>query len=172
MVDATDDLDLARPMLDAVALFEELGIDYALIGGLAAMYYGRARFTEDVDFITPDDAEGRLTANPEAMRLHRFDPSCTRKLYPDTGVEIDLWRDRFVPDMIARAREAVLAGRTIRIVDPHDLIAMKLRAGRPQDDYDISEILKRGDVDDALVRERVTDEEYGRFVGIRARSSR
>ncbi len=41
----------AGPLLDAVGLFESLGIGYALIGGVAAMVYGRARFTEDVDFI-------------------------------------------------------------------------------------------------------------------------
>jgi hypothetical protein len=29
----------AQPLLDAVELFEELGIGYALIGGIAAMYY-------------------------------------------------------------------------------------------------------------------------------------
>lgn len=172
MQDTPDDLDLARPMLDAVALFESLNIDYALIGGLAAMYYGRARFTEDVDFITHDTAEQHLANNPDTMHRHHFDPTCTWKLYHESGIEIDLWRDPFVADMIARSCDAQLAGRTIRIVDPHDLIAMKLRAARPQDDYDISEILKRAEIDDHIVQARVASEEFAHFLQIKARSTR
>ena len=38
---------LIKPLQDAVALFEELGIAYAVVGGIAAMVYGRARWTED-----------------------------------------------------------------------------------------------------------------------------
>src|SRR4051812_33237385 len=79
--------DYTAPLLDAVALFEELGIGYALIGGLAAMHYGRSRFTEDVDFVATADHEQRLVENAEVMRRHRFDPNCTWKLYHESGVE-------------------------------------------------------------------------------------
>ena len=169
MEDESRDTDLVAPMLDAIALFEALGIDYALVGGLAAMYYGRARFTQDVDFIASQGHEQAFADNPDAMRRHHFDPGCTWKLYHNSGVEIYVWRDDFVPSMLARAGEATLAGRSVRVVDVHDLIAMKLRAGRPQDDYDVSEILKRTDVDEPVVQSRVSPEQFTHFIDIKRR---
>lgn len=161
--------DLTPALLDAVALFESLHIDYALIGGLAAMCYGRARFTEDVDFIAAEGHMEVLTANPDAMRRHHFDPSSTWKLCHESGLQVDLWKDAHVPEMLGRARSFAIAGRSVRVVDPHDLIAMKLRANRPQDDYDISEIVKTTAVDEALIRQRVTAEEMERYAAIKRR---
>src|SRR5687768_403634 len=90
-----DEVPYARPLLDAVELFEELRIGYALVGGVASMYYGRARFTEDLDFVAETGHGERLEQSPDAMQRHRFDSSCTWKLYHDSGVEIDLWKDQF-----------------------------------------------------------------------------
>ena len=83
----------AQPLLDAVSLFEELGIGYALIGGIAAMYYGRARFTEDVDFVAIAGHANIFSAHPAAMEKHHFDPTCTFKPYHQSGVHVDLWKD-------------------------------------------------------------------------------
>jgi len=160
----------AQGLIDAVELFETLNIGYALIGGIAAMVYGRARFTEDVDFVAADGHAALLEANADTMKAHHFDPSCTWKLYHDSGLEIDLWKDDHADGIIDRAGEVELAGRAIRIADPHDLIAMKLRADRPQDDYDISEMLKRGGVDETRVRELVTADQFDKFKQIRSRT--
>lgn len=170
MSESDPQADLTKALLDAVRLFEALGIGYALVGGLAAMYYGRARFTEDVDFIATDDHEDKLKANPQTMRQHQFDPTCTWKLYHDSGVQIDLWKDTFVKDMVARASEVTMAGQRVRIVEVHDLVAMKLRANRVQDDYDISEILTHTSLDDSLVRQRVTAEQHAHLIEIRNRN--
>src|SRR5579864_8401579 len=83
----------AQPLLDAVSLFEELGIGYALIGGIAAMYYGRSRFTEDVDFVAMPGHMEILTAHPAEMEKHHFEPTCAYKLYHQSGVQVDLWKD-------------------------------------------------------------------------------
>ncbi len=162
--------DLTRAMLDAVALFESLQINYALVGGIAAMCYGRARFTEDVDFIAAPDHQAILDANPRMMREHHFDPTCTWKLYHVSGMQIDIWKDEFVAGMIQRAATTTLAGRAIRIVDVHDLIAMKLRAGRQQDDYDLSEICKHTAIDESLLRSLTLHESFERFLTIKRRS--
>jgi len=155
-----------QPLLDAVGLFEELGIGYALIGGVAAMYYGRARFTEELALSGHMEV---LAGHPEAMRNHHFDPTCTYKLYHDGGVEVDLWKDEHSDEIVARAVEVELAGRKVRIAEVHDLIAMKLRAGRMQDDYDISEIVRELPVNDAIVQSRVNATEFARFQEIRER---
>lgn len=159
-----------RPIRDAVALFDELAIGYALVGGVAAMYYGRARFTEDVDFVAGSDHQQVLAAHPQLMKAHRFDPACTYKLYHTSGVEIDLWKDEFADQIIARAQVARLNRLSIRIANPNDLVAMKLRAGRLQDDYDISEIAKHTPLDHKAIRGQVTAEQFDHFGSILARA--
>jgi hypothetical protein len=167
---AGDAVPYAQPLLDAVALFEELGIAYALVGGVASMYYGRARFTEDLDFVASSEHADVLDRNGEAMRRHRLDPGSTWKLYHQSGVEIDLWKDEFSDEIVRRAVEAELVGRRVRVAEPHDLIAMKLRAGRVQDDYDISEILRGPTaIEDAVVQARVTREQFAHYLAVKQR---
>ena len=160
---------LAKPFEDAVGLFSSLGIPYALIGGIAAMVYGRARFTEDIDFVAAADHQAVLAAHSEAMQAHRFDPQCTWKLYHDSGIEIDVWKDEHSDGIAARAREVQWGNTTVRVAEVHDLIAMKLRAGRLQDDYDISEILKKTPLVEETLRALVTQEEFARFEAIKKR---
>jgi hypothetical protein len=159
----------AGPLLDAVGLFERLSIGYALVGGIASMYYGRSRFTEDVDFVAGSGHMDVLAANPDAMREFRFDPGCTWKLYHSSGVDIDIWKDEHADAIVGRASEVEMAGRRVRIAEAHDLIAMKLRAGRIQDDYDVSEIVKGATVEDARVAALVTPGQYEHYLGIRRR---
>lgn len=172
LMQSPSDVPYSTPLLDAVCLFEQLRIGYALSGGLAAMYYGRPRFTEDVDFVAVAAHQQILEQNPQAMRQFRFDPACTWKLYHESGVEIDLWKDEFSGDIVSRAVPATLAGRTVNVAEVHDLIAMKLRAGRLQDDSDIAEILKRQQIDSAVVRSRVTEKQFAHFLEVQARAAR
>jgi len=172
MTESGGELDLAGPLKDAVGLFNAVAIDYALIGGFAAMYYGRPRFTEDVDFIARSGHEAVLGSQPDQMKQFGFDPSCTWKLYHRSGAEIDIWKDEYVEDMIDRAVQTQMAGTAVRIVEMHDLIAMKLRSGRPQDDYDICEILKHQSIEVSILKPRVTDEQFDSFNQLRHRVSR
>jgi predicted nucleotidyltransferase len=161
---------LRQPLLDAVALFEHLQLGYALVGGVAAMYYGRQRFTEDVDFVVVPSHMEVLEANGAIMKEHRFDPSCTYKLYHESGVDVDIWKDEFSAEIIQRAKEAELGGVKVRIAEPHDLIAMKLRAGRLQDDYDISEVIKAHAIEESILQQLVSPQQFDHFQQIRRRS--
>jgi hypothetical protein len=58
----------------------------------------------------------------------------------------------------------------VRIADVHDIVAMKLRANRIQDDYDISEIVKTIALDEALIRQRVTAAEFAHFLEVKTRT--
>jgi hypothetical protein len=160
----------AQPLLDAVSLFEELKIGYSLIGGIAAMYYGRARFTEDVDFVAVAGHMDVLAAHPAEMEKHHFAPTCSHKLYHQSGVQVDVWKDEHSDAIVQRSQEVLLASRSIRIVDPHDLIAMKLRASRLKDDYDISQIVLAGLIDETRLQLLVTPQEFLRFKEIKART--
>src|SRR3954464_3932217 len=85
----------SQPLLDAVHLFERLSIGYALVGGVAAMYYGRARFTEDVDFVATTGHREVLGQNLQVMEQLHFAPTSTWKLYHESGVQIEIWKDEF-----------------------------------------------------------------------------
>lgn len=159
-------------LTDAIALFEQIGIGYALCGGIAAMLYGRARYTEDVDFIAQPGYETVLARNAQAMRDHRFEPTATYVLYHDTGVRVDLWKDEHVAGMIDRAVAHQWQGHAVRVVEPHDLVAMKLRADRPQDDYDIGELIKSGIVEVDRLAALVDDAQLTRFKAIAKRVMR
>ena len=156
-----------QPLLDAVSLFEELGVGYALVGGIAAMYFGRSRFTEDVDFVAATGHMDALAAHPAAMEKHHFDPACTFKLYHQSGVEVDLWKDEHADDIVRRALDVEMAGRKIRIAEPHDLIAMKLRAGRFKDADDIVQVVRSMAIDETRLRELITPEQFAQFMEIK-----
>ena len=162
-------LPFRQPLLDSVAMFQQLRLGYALAGGVAAMYYGRQRFTEDLDFVIAPGHMDVLAANPGVMKQHHFEPSCTWKLYHESGVEVDIWKDEFAAEIVSRAGEADLGGQQVRIAEPHDLIAMKLRAGRLQDDYDISQIVQNTAIDDSIVEQRVTAEQFQHFLDVKKR---
>jgi len=164
------DTDLTAALLDAAAMFDELGVAFAVVGGLAAMVHGRARFTEDVDLVAVTGHEAVLAGNAEAMRRHRFDPTCTWKLYHESGAAVDICKDEHADGIVERAGRAELRGRRLPVAEPHDLIAMKLRAGRPQDDYDISEIFKRNVIDDDRVRGLVDAEQFAAYQRVKARA--
>ena len=77
------------------------------------MAYGRARFTEDVDFVASATYEKLLTANPKIMQSFHFDPASTRNLYHDSGIEIDIWKDEFADQIVSRAKTIQLANHTV-----------------------------------------------------------
>jgi hypothetical protein len=103
-----------QPLLDAVALFDALGIGYALVGGIAAMYYGRARFTEDVDFVAVTGHMDVFAVNPAIMEKYHFDPTCTYKLYHRSGVQVDLRKDEHADQIVANSHAVELSGRLFR----------------------------------------------------------
>jgi hypothetical protein len=160
---------LLRPLEDAVALFEELQISYAVVGGVASMIYGCSCFAEDLNCVAAVAQQQIFADHPDVMRKHHFDPACRGKLHHESGIEIDFWKDDFSDQIAARARTMAFYDRVMRIAEVHDLLALSLRANRPQDDYDISEIIRKTPVDESLLSQRVTPEEFARYQAIKAR---
>jgi hypothetical protein len=167
--DQTPASALAEALHDAVSLFRELKIGYALIGGLAAMVHGRSRYTEDVDFVAEPNHAEILANHPEAMQRHGFDPGCTWKLYHRSGIAVDLWKDEYAREIVKRSVRRKLGDRFAKVAEPHDLIAMKLRANRPQDDYDIAEMIKAQNLDSDRLQALVTKSLFRRYQSIAKR---
>lgn len=157
MSDATE-----RP-LDLRALFAALaehGVDYLVIGGVAAQVHGRRRTTKDLDITPapgPENAE-RLAGALAALDAHPAGPGPAARaptaeqlrvaaivpaLQTRNG-ELHILNEpsgaRPYPEMRARALATDLDGIAIHVVGVDDLIRMKQASGRPGDLEDIEAI--------------------------------
>ncbi len=79
------------------------------------MYYGRARFTEDVDFVAVAGHMEILSNHPAQMEKHHFAPDCVYKLYHKSGIQVDLRKDDYADQIVRNAIEVELVGRLIRM---------------------------------------------------------
>ncbi len=131
----------------------EVGVDFIIVGGTAAVLLGAPVVTEDVDIIhrkTPDNIERLLTWLLAHGAYHRLDLA-KRRLPPDAAAlsghgHINLQTDLGKLDVLCELGEGedydhVLADTLIldqgpfpvRVLTLPRLIAAKSRAGRPKD---------------------------------------
>jgi predicted nucleotidyltransferase len=143
-----------------ISVLENLGVPYALIGGLALAFYEIVRATEDLDLlvlVSPPDM-ARLAQQIRAFGLH----ASARKGSPGDPilgvivVEIPIDGGNLACDLLLPSArwqsEAVRSARTfevegcdIRVVRARDLFLLKLHAGGPQDLLDASRLLQLQD---------------------------
>ena len=126
-----------------------------VIGGVAAIAHGVLRTTRDVDATIVGEG---TDLDPLIARLREHDivPRIDNAVafareshvlllrHAPSNVDVDLslaWIE-FELDAIAAADEAVVAGTTIRAVNPEDLIIYKLVAWRARDRDDIERLLQ------------------------------
>jgi hypothetical protein len=115
----------------ATARLERSGVDYAMMGGVAATALGGRRHTHDIDvFVRPDDAERVLqTLADDGFTVERTDPSWLFKAFSE-GILVDIiFRSAgsvfFDADMIQRSTWLDLRGRKLRVLAPEDLFVIK-----------------------------------------------
>jgi predicted nucleotidyltransferase len=151
------------PALDVERLLERLttrGVDFVIVGGIAAVLLGSARITRDLDVCYATD-EGNLEALGEVLleldaRLRGVDEVVP--FVPDwrtlRRVELlTLNTDAGPLDLISRppgapgyealrrnARRFDVGGFSVLVASIDDMLAMKRSAGRPQDLADIEEL--------------------------------
>jgi predicted nucleotidyltransferase len=125
------DESLARTMLDAIEAIERVEIPYVVVGGLASSLLGRPRMTDDIDLLVRrDDALAALQALANAhFETEETNPQWIFKARRD-DVEVDLlfWLkgDVYLDDeMLERAPDEELGGRTVKVMPPEDLIVVK-----------------------------------------------
>lgn len=158
----TEDL-AARPPLrteQIVSALDRHGVDYVLIGGLAAVVHGSAVATTDLDLVPAGNRSnlGRLAgalreleakmrvpdlAYPIDVALddHTFDAFTSASFRTPYGdVDVVLRPDAPGPrrhftfdELNGRAHRRRAFGVTIRVADLDDIISSKAAAGRPQD---------------------------------------
>ena len=140
----------------AVGLLDDLHVSYALVGGLAVNFWGRARMTQDVDIAVVVQAEGvdalgqamlergfgRAQATPTQLGkeiLYRFE-------WPATALPLDIHVDLLVAgsllyeSCVRDAVEARIGDTVVRVARLEDLVLVKLIVGRPVDRVDAEEL--------------------------------
>lgn len=151
------------PDLDVEEMLRRLtaaGVDFVVIGGIALVLSGSARLTRDLDIVfAPDPANlealGGVLVGLDA-KLREIDEEIPFVPDAQTLANVRLltlstaagWLDVHrevdgAPSYGALRRNAQrvsLGDLAVLVASPHDLIAMKHAAGRPQDTADIAEL--------------------------------
>lgn len=149
----------AAVLADLKRALAALRVDWYVFGAQAALIYGAARVTADVD-VTVRLGKVTPTRLATALKQHRFvlrvnDPSFVRTtrvlpvLHVPTSIPADLvlagpgLEDLF----LERAVVHDLGGIQVPVARVEDLVVMKLLAGRDKDLEDVAAIVAAGELD-------------------------
>ena len=149
---------MERRALAALAeILAELGIDWVLIGALAAnRYRASARLTQDIDLLLADAGRGfdalRVAFEHAGWSTRWASPEedMLRVAHPEHGLaDLMVAATDYQREAIARSLRGPLPDiPAARVLAPEDVIVHKLIAGRMQDLADIEAILEtRPDLD-------------------------
>lgn len=158
----------ANPLADLYARLEQaLAVfDWFLFGARAAIHYGSARATVDVDVslrlagASLDSLVERAAARGFTTRITGWRDLADRArvlllIDQRSGIEVDvvLTGPGLEDEFHSRARKAGFGGVELPVIAPEDLLISKLLAGRPQDLQDVEAVLAaQPDLDLARVR--------------------
>ena len=143
---------LKKGLSEAVAAFASRGVDYALIGGIAASFRSQPRFTKDIDFLLRP-TQLALPGLLEDLRSRGFELDVGKLIgdwnrdsfavFSYGGIRID-WLKPILPlysHVLNRATDVEEFGQTIRVATVEGLILLKLLAFRDQDLMDIKNLV-------------------------------
>jgi predicted nucleotidyltransferase len=155
-------------LLDVIQVLNREGVEYAVIGALAAAVHGSIRGSADADALVPV-AVRRLSSLSRVLAKSGFsvdlrrgdadDPIPAMLLVSDAHENrVDLLGGLrgLDPDVMSRTLNVPFGGDTIRVVSREDFIAMKCFAGGPQDLEDARVALQTGGQIDLDLLRRVT----------------
>jgi predicted nucleotidyltransferase len=132
-----DNVDLSKleaVLLDGASALDAADVPYVLIGGAASSIRGRARVSDDVDFLVrQSDADRALAVfGADGFETERTNPKWIYKARRD-GITIDLmfWLvgDVYCDDeLLTRATRERYGGGEVNVASAEDLIVIKLLA--------------------------------------------
>ncbi len=151
--------DLTTVLANFVTLFDELEVDYAVMGGMAVRVHGIPRPTFDLDFTITISRQAlphfydRISAAgyviSDLYSTGWVDQVAGLLLIKVTfyvagnGVDLDLFlaESPFQLSLMSRRQQHLIDGRQTWIVSPEDLVLLKLIAHRPRDFVDVADVL-------------------------------
>lgn len=158
---------VAEAIADLARAVERLGVRWYLFGAQAALLYGSARLTADIDAtVLLDQKETAELAN--ALRSNGYTLQIQDENFVHQTRVLPVVHDRTnIPAdivlggpgleelFVSRARPQQIAGIAVPVATPEDLIVMKILAGREKDREDVLAILaaQGADLDVASVRQ-------------------
>lgn len=158
---------IADLLADLARAFEALGIPWYLFGAQAAIVYGVARLTADVD-VTARLPPGAGTAWLDTIESHGFQRRFLDATFAEqsrvipithraTGLPVDivLAGPGLEEQFLERAAPVSIDGVAVPVIEVSDLVILKVLAGRPKDLDDLAALLRiqRGRIDIARVRD-------------------
>lgn len=158
---------IADLLADLARAFDALGIPWYLFGAQAAIVYGVARLTADVD-VTAFVPSGAVPASLDTIEAHGFQRRFLdakfaeqSRVIPITHLATGLPVDIVLPgpgleeQFLERAALLSIDGVAVPVIELSDLVILKVLAGRPKDLDDLAALMRiqRGRIDTARVRD-------------------
>jgi hypothetical protein len=145
---------LERALIELARTFNNNGIPYMIIGGMANAVWGEPRATLDIDAtvrVAEEEINNIISLLADLYEPRVSDPTAfveeTRvlPLHSKDGVPIDVIFGilPFEEQAIARSVEVVVAGTPVRFCTPEDLILHKIVSERERDLQDVRGIVLR-----------------------------
>jgi hypothetical protein len=165
------DRRLERALETVARALDELGVPWAVIGGIAVIARGVRRMTTDIDAVIQGDATTcaevlRALADHEVRpRIDDAEAFAATNLvllvrHEPTGVDVDLsfgWTE-LEHRAIASSTETAFGRVRARIARPQELVVLKAVAGRPVDIQDVTALLlMHPEIDVAEARRSVAE---------------
>lgn len=164
-------IGLLDVLKDVVERFDRANIDYFLVGSLATMYYGRPRFTQDVDLVARIKArqipqfealfpiEDYYCPPQEVLQDEVVRKGSFNLIHQNSGIKVDVVLDKetefYASEFKRRSKVEISPGLHIQLASPEDLILKKLdfyREGESEKHLnDIRDILMNVSVDDNYI---------------------
>jgi hypothetical protein len=140
---------------DLSAAFDALGVEWYLFGAQAAIVYGVARLTADVDVTVrvPERISSAALAEALARRGYRLLVRDSRflehsRVLPfvheptSLGLDVVLAGPGIEDEFFSRVTRHDIDGVHVPVADVTDLVVMKVLAGRPRDQEDVAALLR------------------------------
>ena len=145
---------LTKDMRELAALFGKHDVEYAMVGGLAVVYYGYPRTTQDIDFLINPTVEN-LPKILNALEDFGFPQSEElRQFFSTTGNALHLGIEPNRIDLLTSIHgienhlvfqnivEVTIDGDKLRLISLNDLIESKKSSTRLKDLADAEELEK------------------------------
>lgn len=158
--------DIVQTLKELAGIMEQLGLTYAVIGGVAVRAYAIPRPTYDIDFNLAIPRE-RLPELFSAVEKHGYTvPENYHTGWVDTvakmplvkvrcylqgrGVDVDIFlaENAFQQEILKRRQLVETPDGSVWLASPEDIVLLKLLASRGRDTMDVSDILfTQGELD-------------------------